>query len=137
MLTTTTNLIRKEAGGGFRFLTSALPTACMISRDQLIELIKELERLRDTPLSRNNIPVAWLPDSITRYGPLRLCIRKDLTFRGDGVEYQLMANLCGDFLCLMNQADFERLIKDLIELRDYQGDIKQANFPDFTYTITG
>lgn len=131
LMTTTVNFIRKNADGAFQFLTSAFPSYCIMTGEQLAALIVELERLKVEKVTARDIPVALFPDFRGMGKATRILIRKEY----DG--YRLIANVHSDVLCIMDQRQFERLIGELISLRDGRATPYKVNFPDFTYPITG
>ena len=134
MMTTTVNLIRKNANGSYQFLTSAFPSYCVMTQGQFETLIGELEKLKLAPSFARDLPIARFPDFEGLYKTTRIDIRKDF----DG--YLLASNMHGDFLCRMNESQFDQLIKELIELRDLvscAAKMPEVYFPDFTYEVTG
>jgi hypothetical protein len=134
MMTTTINLIRKKANGTYQFLTSAFPSYCVMTPSQFAALIEEFKKLlNDEPTARHR-PAAMFPDFQSLNKTLRMQMLKDF----DG--YLLASNVYGDFLCRMTQEQFEKLIKELIELQDLlscAAKEMEVYFPDFTYKITG
>jgi len=134
MNTTTTNVIRKNANGSYQFLTSALPSYCVMNKQQFADLIAELERLKTATASARNIPIAQFPEFQGFRKTMRVFIKKEVG------GYLLQTNLHSDFLCRMNQAQFESLIGELIRLQDLAScaaNQPEVYFPDFTYPITG
>jgi hypothetical protein len=108
-----------------------------MSKQQFADLIAELECLKTADASAQPAPVANFPDFQGFSRTMRVFIKKDV---GAYEGYWLQTNLHSDFLCRMNQAQFERLIGELIKLQDSvscAAKMPEVYFPDFTYPITG